>query len=94
MAENLIWKELRRQGQDTRLFYVASCSCRSIVYKGMLPGSRLGEFYTDLTDEDCAAPFAVFHERFSTNTLPSWPLAQPFRLAQLGTRAPQPLYHP
>ena len=47
----------------------------------MLPGSRLGEFYTDLTDEDCAAPFAVFHERFSTNTLPSWPLAQPFRLA-------------
>uniref|UniRef100_UPI003AB60894 glutamate synthase central domain-containing protein n=1 Tax=Desulfovibrio sp. TaxID=885 RepID=UPI003AB60894 len=81
MAENLIWKELRRQGQDTRLFYVASCSCRSIVYKGMLPGSRLGEFYTDLTDEDCAAPFAVFHERFSTNTLPSWPLAQPFRLA-------------
>ena len=81
MAENLIWKELRQQGQDTRLFYVASCSCRSIVYKGMLPGSRLGEFYTDLTDEDCAAPFAVFHERFSTNTLPSWPLAQPFRLA-------------
>lgn len=81
MAENRIWKELEAQGQDSRLFYVASCSCRSIVYKGMLPGSRLGEFYTDLTDEDCAAPFAVFHERFSTNTLPSWPLAQPFRLA-------------
>ena len=81
IAENSIQGELKERGQDPRTFYVASCSCRSIVYKGMLPGARLGEFYADLIEPDCAASFAVFHERFSTNTLPSWPLAQPFRMA-------------
>ncbi len=81
IAENSIQIELEKKGQDPRSFYVASCSCRSIVYKGMLPGSRLGEFYADLMEPDCSAPFVVFHERFSTNTMPSWPLAQPFRMA-------------
>lgn len=80
ITENAIWSELKRQGEDPRIFYVVSCSCRSIIYKGMLPGARIGEFYADVREPDCAAPFAVFHERFSTNTLPSWPLAQPFRM--------------
>ena len=79
-AENAVWADLRAAALDPRLFYISSCSCRSIVYKGMLPGARLAEFYEDLNDPDCAAPFAVFHERFSTNTMPSWPLAQPFRV--------------
>ena len=79
-AERAIWSELEQQGNDPRSFYVVSCSCRSIIYKGMLPGSCLGKFYTDLLEADCCAPFAVFHERFSTNILPAWPLAQPFRM--------------
>ncbi|MDD2966459.1 MAG: glutamate synthase large subunit [Desulfovibrionaceae bacterium] len=79
-AENTIWASLKQRGIDPRAFYVVSLSCRSIIYKGMLPGARIGEFYSDVLEPDCAAPFAVFHERFSTNTMPAWPLAQPFRL--------------
>ena len=59
-------------------FHVASFSSRSIVYKGMLPGAKLAAFYADLADPDCAAHFAIFHERYSTNTAPAWRLAQPF----------------
>jgi len=80
IAEKSVCAALEERGADPRSFYVSSCSCRSVIYKGMLPGSRLGDFYADLLEPDCAAPFAVFHERFSTNTMPSWPLAQPFRL--------------
>ncbi len=64
---------------DANSFYVVSLSARSIIYKGMLPGACLGDLYQDLLDTNFTAPFAVFHERFSTNTLPSWRLAQPFR---------------
>lgn len=46
----------------------------------MLTGGRLAEFYPDLADSHFSAPFAVFHERFSTNTMPRWRLAQPFRM--------------
>lgn len=70
---------LTRQALSTRLFHVASLSCRSVVYKALLPGERLPLFYDDLQQDDFAAPFTIFHERFSTNTLPSWPLVQPFR---------------
>ena len=62
----------------SRDFHAASLSSRSIVYKGMLPGSQLAAFYADLADQECAAHFAVFHERYSTNTQPAWRLAQPF----------------
>ena len=81
LTENALSRLLTEEGAHPRDFHFASCSCRSIVYKGMLAGSRLGEFYADLREPDCAAPFAVFHERFSTNTLPAWPLAQPFRMS-------------
>ncbi|WP_247216695.1 glutamate synthase-related protein [Synechococcus sp. C9] len=61
-------------------FYVCSLSCRTIVYKGMVRSAVLGEFYRDLQDERYQSAFAIYHRRFSTNTLPKWPLAQPMRL--------------
>lgn len=61
-------------------YYICSFSCRTIVYKGMVRGAILGEFYQDLTNPAYKSAFAVFHRRFSTNTMPRWPLAQPMRL--------------
>jgi glutamate synthase (ferredoxin) len=61
-------------------FYICSFSCRTIVYKGMVRSVVLGEFYQDLTNPDYESTFAVYHRRFSTNTMPKWPLAQPMRL--------------
>jgi glutamate synthase (ferredoxin) len=61
-------------------FYICSFSCRTIVYKGMVRGEILGKFYLDLGNPDYQSPFAVYHRRFSTNTMPKWPLAQPMRL--------------
>ena len=60
-------------------FYICSFSSRSIVYKGMFLAEMLSEFYPDLNDEKLTSRFAVFHQRYSTNTFPSWDLAQPFR---------------
>ncbi|MDQ1394761.1 MAG: hypothetical protein QOG64_20, partial [Acidimicrobiaceae bacterium] len=59
--------------------YVASCSFRTVVYKGLVAANALGRFYPDLEDARFEAPFAIFHQRFSTNTLPTWERAQPFR---------------
>ena len=61
-------------------FYICSFSCRTIVYKGMVRSVVLGEFYSDLTNPDYETTFAVYHRRFSTNTMPKWPFAQPMRL--------------
>jgi len=61
-------------------FYIASLSSRTLVYKGMLVGSQVDRFYPDLQDERFACSFAVVHQRYSTNTFPSWSLAQPFRM--------------
>ncbi len=61
-------------------FYVASLSTRTVVYKGMVRSSVLAKFYKDLQDPRFEVSFAVYHRRFSTNTLPRWPLAQPMRL--------------
>ncbi|ACK69910.1 Glutamate synthase (ferredoxin) [Gloeothece citriformis PCC 7424] len=61
-------------------FYVCSFSCRTIVYKGMVRGVILGEFYEDLKNPAYSSQFAVYHRRFSTNTMPKWPFAQPMRL--------------
>jgi glutamate synthase domain-containing protein 2/glutamate synthase domain-containing protein 3 len=60
--------------------YVCSLSCRTVVYKGLLTGGQLGDFYPDLRDPAFESALAVFHERYATNTLPRWELAQPFRL--------------
>jgi glutamate synthase (NADPH/NADH) large chain len=61
-------------------FYICSLSCRSIVYKGMFLAEALTEFYPDLKDERFVSAFAIFHQRYSTNTFPAWHLAQPFRV--------------
>ena len=62
------------------VFYVPSLSASTIVYKGMVMPEHLAEFYLDLADARLEASVAVFHQRFSTNTLPQWRLAHPFRL--------------
>ncbi|MDC0744601.1 glutamate synthase large subunit [Polyangium mundeleinium] len=67
---------ISRAGQ----FYVPSFSARTIVYKGMLLAHQVGEFYVDLKDKAVESALAMVHQRFSTNTFPSWDLAHPFRL--------------
>lgn len=64
---------------DTEDFYIPSLSSRTIVYKGMLTGNELRNFYPDLSNQATVSPFAIIHQRFSTNTFPSWKLSQPFR---------------
>jgi glutamate synthase domain-containing protein 2/glutamate synthase domain-containing protein 1/glutamate synthase domain-containing protein 3 len=61
-------------------FYVASLSSRTVVYKGMLTGTQLTRFYPELKERSFASAFAVVHQRYSTNTFPTWTLAQPFRM--------------
>ncbi len=61
-------------------FYVCSLSCRSIIYKGLFKAEQLTAFYPDLLDKRFVSSYALFHQRFSTNTAPAWHLAQPFRL--------------
>ena len=59
--------------------YVCSCSSRTVVYKGLLLATQIERFYPDLADPDFVSPFAIVHQRYSTNTFPSWELAHPFR---------------
>ncbi len=61
-------------------FYICTLSARSIIYKGMFLAEQLSTFYPDLTDERFESNFAIYHQRYSTNTFPTWPLAQPFRM--------------
>ena len=61
-------------------FYICSLSDRVISYKGLVMPADLEHFYPDLGDESLETAICVFHQRFSTNTLPRWPLAQPFRM--------------
>ena len=60
--------------------YICSLSCRSIIYKGMMLAEQVAEFYPDLMDERYESAFAIYHQRYSTNTFPQWWLAQPFRM--------------
>ncbi len=61
-------------------FYICSLSCRSVIYKGMFLAEHLDQFYPDLRDEQFVSNFAIYHQRYSTNTFPTWRLAQPFRM--------------
>ena len=71
---------VRRQIEKaTMKTYVCSCSSRTIVYKGLLLATQIEKFYPDLSDPDFISPFAIVHQRYSTNTFPSWELAHPFR---------------
>ncbi|MFW5655846.1 MAG: glutamate synthase large subunit, partial [Roseicyclus sp.] len=60
--------------------YLCSLSCRSIIYKGMMLAEQVAEFYPDLKDARFESAFAIYHQRYSTNTFPQWWLAQPFRM--------------
>ncbi|MEM8874381.1 MAG: glutamate synthase central domain-containing protein, partial [Planctomycetota bacterium] len=62
-----------------KAFYICLLSSNRMVYKGMLTANQLRAYYPDLNDPEFVSPFAVVHSRFSTNTFPSWRLAQPFR---------------
>ncbi|WP_339383392.1 glutamate synthase-related protein [Oculatella sp. LEGE 06141] len=77
-AEQAVVAALPRADKDD--LYVCSFSCRTIVYKGMVRSAVLGQFYTDLQNPIYESAFAFYHRRFSTNTMPKWPLAQPMRL--------------
>ena len=71
---------IRRQiEKTTKNTYVCSCSSRTIVYKGLLLATQIEAFYPDLSDPAFVSPFAIVHQRYSTNTFPSWELAHPFR---------------
>ncbi|TXH37484.1 MAG: glutamate synthase large subunit [Rhodospirillaceae bacterium] len=60
--------------------YICSLSCRSVIYKGMFLAEQLTAFYPDLVDDRFVSNFAIYHQRYSTNTFPTWSLAQPFRV--------------
>ena len=75
----LIRKRMERRVNDSD-FYVCSLSSRTIVYKGMLSSLQLRQYYPDLTNRYFTSGIALVHSRFSTNTFPTWGLAQPFRL--------------
>ncbi len=66
--------------KQKNFFYIPSLSTKVLVYKGMLTSMQLGEYFLDLKDERLQSAIALVHSRFSTNTFPSWDLAQPFRM--------------
>jgi glutamate synthase (NADPH/NADH) large chain len=80
----VIRKQVENAVRDLKLdhnhaFYIPSLSSRTIVYKGMLLADQVGAFYADLSDERMDSALALVHQRFSTNTFPTWDLAHPFR---------------
>ncbi|MBK8176486.1 MAG: glutamate synthase large subunit [Rhodospirillales bacterium] len=75
-AHHAIWDQGYTGGDQ---LYIASLSARTIVYKGMILAENLSTFYADLRDERLVSAIALVHQRFSTNTFPSWRLAHPFR---------------
>ncbi|GGJ63469.1 glutamate synthase large subunit [Glutamicibacter ardleyensis] len=76
--DSAAWR-IRRRAHNKIGVYFASFSAQTIVYKGMVSTAQLEPFYPDLSDARFASRCAIVHSRFSTNTFPSWPLAQPFR---------------
>src|ERR1700721_321896 len=75
-AEN----EIRESGiEDAETFYIPSLSCRTIVYKGLLLAPQISNFYRELADPDAMSALCLVHQRFSTNTFPSWQRAHPYR---------------
>ena len=76
ISENIIYNSELSQSE---FFYFSSLSLRTIIYKGLLIPEDIERFYTDLTNKDLVTKLALVHQRFSTNTFPTWDLAQPFR---------------
>src|SRR5213082_1488474 len=80
LARKTIDARVADAGPGLDPFFVCSLSARTIVYKALLTGTQLGAFFPDLESPDFQTALAVFHQRYSTNTTSSWPLAQQFRL--------------
>ncbi len=72
--------EQRLRAEQIHDCYIVSLSHKTLIYKGLLAPNELARFYLDLADARCTSSLAVFHQRYSTNTFPAWPLAQPMRL--------------
>ncbi len=78
----VIRRRIEKAAASARIddLYIASLSCRSVIYKGMMLAEQVAEFYPDLMDARFISAFAIYHQRYSTNTFPEWWLAQPFRM--------------
>ncbi len=76
-VSNAIYRRRDRRVSD---YYPVSISCRTVIYKGMFLADQLETYYPDLHDPDFESALALVHQRFSTNTLPAWPLAHPYRM--------------
>ena len=76
----VIRRRIEKAGAGIRDFYICSLSCRSVIYKGMFLAADIATFYPDLADPRFESAFAIYHQRYSTNTFPQWWLAQPFRM--------------
>src|SRR5262249_6001309 len=77
VISNIIFNKRDRQLSG---YYIVSLSCRTVVYKGMFLADQLGKYYPDLHEDDFESALALVHQRFSTNTFPSWRLAHPYRM--------------
>src|SRR6184192_2325485 len=80
LARRTIERRIADAGPGLDPFFVCSLSCRTLVYKALLTGTQLAGFFPDLASSDYETAIAIFHQRYSTNTTSSWPLAQPFRM--------------
>ena len=79
VISNTVYRDIPESDSDHG-FYVVSLSARTIVYKGFFLAYQLREFYPDLSENDFTSAMALIHQRFSTNTFPSWKLAHPYRM--------------
>src|SRR5690606_19247169 len=70
----------QRRQRSSSGYYPCSISCRTIIYKGMFLADQLGTYYSDLRAPDFESALALVHQRFSTNTFPTWSLAHPYRM--------------
>jgi glutamate synthase (NADPH/NADH) large chain len=77
VISNVVYNKRERRLAD---YYLVSLSCRTIVYKGMFLADQLGKYYPDLHEPDFESALALVHQRFSTNTFPTWSLAHPYRM--------------
>ncbi|RJP26626.1 MAG: glutamate synthase large subunit [Candidatus Omnitrophota bacterium] len=79
IIRKVVEKKAREQMDDAGYFYIPSLSCKTIVYKGLLIAHQIKKFYPDLRDPTMKSALALVHQRYSTNTFPTWDLAHPFR---------------
>ncbi|MEZ5785345.1 MAG: glutamate synthase large subunit [Xanthobacteraceae bacterium] len=80
LRKSISGKLHERHGRNTALYYPVSSSCRTVIYKGMFLADQLGTYYPDLREPDFESALALIHQRFSTNTFPTWSLAHPYRM--------------